>query len=302
MIATVTLNPAIDYHIVLDNLTEGQSISSKVNSYYAGGKGINVSRILKNLGVDTLALAFIGGFTGNFILSESKDILMPIAIKDKNRINTKLKTATSETEIHGVAPNILAEEFEALCQSIRNMSNLDTLVLSGSIPPSMAADTYKTLASLCPSSTKIVIDTRGQALKECLSLNKIFLMKPNKDEIAEFFGCEVRSTKKAILLAREFKNKYPVENLILSLGGEGACLLANDKVYFSEVIKGEIVSTVGSGDSVVAGFVANYSKTLEPVEAFKYAVACGNATAFSHGLATFERVEELYKRIVVTEI
>ncbi len=302
MIATVTLNPAIDYHVGFDKFLEGKSISSKTNSYFAGGKGINVSRVLKNLGCNTKALAFIGGFTGDFILSKSADIIVPIAIKDKNRINTKLKTSTSETEIHGLAPNITPDEFELLCKSVQDMKDLDTLVLSGSIPPSLKSDTYKVLASLCSLNTKIVIDTRGQALKECLSLDSIFLMKPNKDELGEFFGCDIDSKEEAILLAKEFKNKYRVENLILSLGGDGACLLIDNKVYFAQALSGEVVSSVGAGDSMVAGFVVNYSKTSAPIEAFKYSVACGAATAFSCGLCTFEKVKELQGKVSIVEI
>ncbi len=298
MIATVTLNPAIDYHISMDNFHEGKSLSATNSEFFAGGKGINVSRVLTNLGCESVALSFVGGFTRNFIVSQASDIIVPIPINDTNRINTKIKTSSSETEIHGVAPVITTDEFSSLCLQIQSIKDLDVLVLSGSIPPSLGADSYKVLASLCPSTTKIVIDTRGQALKECLSLESIFLIKPNKDEIGELFGCEIHSNEEALSYAQKLKSQYSIENIIVSLGAEGAYFLNGDDIYFAETLKGTLVSSVGSGDSVVAGFIAKY----QGVNAFKYSIACGGGTAFSKGLCTLQTAESLYPKVIVHKI
>lgn len=297
MTVTITLNPAIDYHIGLEKNIKGDSLSALENSFYAGGKGINVSRVLHNLDSPTLAVAMLGGFSGEFIISQTKDIIKPIFIADNNRINVKIKDKDSETEIHGVAPEISSQEFQNLCSQIRNIKDIDILVLSGSIPKSLGNSAYKAIAQLCSQKTKIVLDTRGEALKECLSLESIFLLKPNHHEIAELFSCTIDSSEQALVLAQKLKNTYPIEHLILSLGAKGAYFLYKDEIYFSSALEGKLISSVGAGDSVVAGFIAHYQQTQDSLEAFKYGIACGAGTAFSHGLCTISMATSLYSKV-----
>jgi len=298
MITTITLNPAVDYHLSLDLLTEGQSLSSNGSEYFAGGKGINVSRVLKNLKKPSNALAFLGGFTGDYIQSLTKDILVKIPIQDTTRINTKIKTLKTETEIHGVAPNISPEEFSLLKRKLQSL-DMDYLVLSGSLPPNLPTDTYLQLIQAVSSKTKIILDTRGQALKKAIVSPNIFLLKPNKAELSEFFDCSIDTNQDILVYAQKMYQDYDIQFLIISLGGEGAYFLYQDFIYFAKGLEGELISSVGAGDSMIAGFISQYIDTQDAVESFKYAIACGSGTAFSHDLCTIEKTNELYKKVVV---
>ncbi len=298
MITTVTLNPAVDYHLSLDILTEGQSLSSNGSEYFAGGKGINVSNVLKNLKKPSNALAFLGGFTGNYIQSLTKDILIKVPIQGTTRINTKIKTLKTETEIHGVAPNISPEELTLLKQKLQSLET-DYLVLSGSLPSSLPIDTYLQLIQTVSSETKIVLDTRGEALKKAIISPNIFLLKPNKAELSEFFDCAITTNQEALVYAQKMYKEYDIQFLIISLGSEGAYFLYQDFIYFSEGLKGNLISSVGAGDSMIAGFISHYIDTQDAIESFKYAIACGSGTAFSHDLCSLETANELYKKVVV---
>ena len=301
MITTITLNPAVDYHLSLDILTEGQSLSSNGSEYFAGGKGINVSNVLKNLKKPSNALAFLGGFTGDFIQSLTKDILIKIPIQDTTRINTKIKTLETETEIHGVAPNISSEEFIILKQKLESL-DMDYLVLSGSLPPSLPADTYLQLIQTVSSKTKIILDTRGQALQKAIISPNIFLLKPNKVELSEFFNCPIDTNKDILVYAQKMYKNYNIQFLIISMGSEGAYFLYQDFIYFAKGLEGALISSVGAGDSMIAGFISRYIDTQDAIESFKYAIACGSGTAFSHDLCTLEKANELYKKVIVESI
>ncbi len=298
MITTITLNPAVDYHLSLDILTEGQSLSSNGSEYFAGGKGINVSNVLKNLKKPSNALAFLGGFTGDYIQSLTKDIVIKIPIQDTTRINTKIKTLKTETEIHGVAPTISPEEFTLLKQKLQSLET-DCLVLSGSLPPSLPTDTYLQLIQTVPQKTKIVLDTRGDALKKAIISPNIFLLKPNKVELSEFFDCPINTNQEALVYAQKMYKEYDIQFLIISLGSEGAYFLYQDFIYFSKGLKGELISSVGAGDSMIAGFISHYIDTQDAIKSFKYAIACGSGTAFSHDLCSLETANELYKKVEV---
>lgn len=298
MITTITLNPAVDYHLSLDILTEGQSLSSSGSEYFAGGKGINVSNVLKNLKKPSNALAFLGGFTGDYIQSLTKDILIKVPIQDTTRINTKIKTLKTETEIHGVAPNISPEEFLLLKQKLQSLET-DYLVLSGSLPPSLPIDTYLRLIQTAPTKTKIILDTRGQALKKAIASPNIFLLKPNKAELSEFFDCPIATNQDILVYAQKMYKDYDIQFLIISLGSEGAYFLYQEFIYFAKGLKGDLISSVGAGDSMIAGFISHYIDTQDAIESFKYAVACGSGTAFSYDLCSLEKANELYKKVVV---
>ncbi|MDK2818626.1 MAG: 1-phosphofructokinase family hexose kinase [Spirochaetota bacterium] len=298
MITTITLNPAVDYHISIDVLTQGESLSSSCSEYFAGGKGINVSNVLKNLKKETNAVAFLGGFTGDYIKSLTKDILIPIPIQDTTRINTKLKTLKTETEIHGVAPNISLEEFAQLKQKLQSM-NMDYLVLSGSLPKNLPIDSYLQIINTVAPTTQIVLDTRGQALKEAINSPNLFLLKPNKAELSEFFNCKIDTNQDALVYAKKMYQEYDIKFLIISLGSEGAYFLYQDQVYFSKGLEGKLISSVGAGDSMIAGFISKYIDTQDAIESFKYSIACGSGTAFSHDLCTLETANELYNNVIV---
>ncbi|MGL4562146.1 MAG: 1-phosphofructokinase family hexose kinase [Brevinema sp.] len=302
MIVTVTLNPAIDFHITMEDFVLGKRLSAMENYFFAGGKGINVSRVLKNIGLETKALTFLGGFTGKFVEDETMSFVDPIYIQEKTRINTKIKTPSYETEISGVAPLISSHEFDQLLTKIEAYDCLDALVLSGSLPTSLSQNTYKLIAESVSPNTKIILDTRGEALKESLAMPNIFLIKPNKDEIGEFFNCEIKSNEEALKLATELKKAYQIQHLIVSLGSEGAYFLENKSAYFAEPLKGSLISSVGAGDSLVAGFVGSFIQSSDPLEAFAYGIACGAGTAFSHGLTNKETADRLFKDVKIVKI
>ena len=189
MIYTVTLNPAVDYYLELDKFVEGDLNTLKNGYTLPGGKGINVSKVLKNFGVPSTALGFIGGFTGTYIKKSVFNYEIDekfVEIDENTRINIKMKTNTSESEIAGIAPKISELEYEKFFSTIKSIKEDDILVLSGSVPSSLKSDIYKKIIKITPDSVKIVLDTRGEPLKIALS-NKVFLVKLNKEEIEEFF-------------------------------------------------------------------------------------------------------------------
>ncbi|SFB93626.1 1-phosphofructokinase [Brevinema andersonii] len=300
MVLTVTLNPAVDYHMKIDSFSEGKSLSAKGVSFQAGGKGINVSRVLNNLGIANTALAVLGGFTGDYIKSQIPE-LKAISIKERTRINTKLRTAISETEIHGVAPELTLQEIEQVKYEIAHLTKDDTLILSGSLPKGVSDAIYKELALLVPD-TRIIADTRGVALKEIITVKNLFLIKPNKDELSELFGCEICSNEEALKLAQNLKNDTNITYIIVSLGKDGAYLLTDTEVFYAPALEGELVSSVGAGDSLVAGFIARYLKSDDPKLSFAYGVACAAGTVFSHGLCTLETAERLVKNVKISQI
>lgn len=300
MILTVTLNPAVDYHMKIDSFSEGKSLSAQEVNFQAGGKGINVSRVLNNLGTANMALAVLGGFTGDYLKSQMPE-LKAIPIKDRTRINTKIKTAISETEIHGVAPELTRQEIEHVKDEIVHLTKNDTLILSGSLPRGVSNAIYKELALLVPD-TQIIADTRGLALKEIITVHNLFLIKPNKDELSELFGCDISSNEEALKLAKDLKNRTSIKYIIVSLGKDGAYLLTNNEVFYAPALEGELVSSVGAGDSLVAGFIAQYLKNNDPKLSFAYGVACAAGTVFSHGLCTLETAERLVKNVKISQI
>ncbi len=274
MVLTVTLNPAVDYHVGLEHLKQGESLSAYNSLFFAGGKGINVSLVLKNLQVETKALALLGGFTGEYIKSLTKDILISIPIKETTRINIKLKTLENETEIHGQSPCIDDAELNLLKQQLFDL-NPNYLVLSGSVPNSLPNNVYCQLMDQVANDTNIILDTRGKALKEAISYRSVFLVKPNKEELGEFYDCTIHSNEEALEYAKKFYETYNIKHLIVSLGKDGAYFLSDDKVYKAQALKGELISSVGAGDSMIAGFVAQFIKSNDPLEAFQHSMSCG---------------------------
>ena len=299
MIYTVTLNPSIDYVVHLDRLVDGITNRTSGEEYYFGGKGINVSHVLAELDLDSTALGFVAGFTGEAIeKGTARERIKTDFIHLKSgvsRINVKIKSET-ETEINGQGPHIDDEALEQLMLKTDAIADGDTLIISGSIPKTMPDDVYeRILERLKGRSIRIVVDATKKLLVNSLKYRP-FMIKPNRQEISEIFGVEVNDEETTLTYARELK-RMGATNVLVSLGGDGAMLLDEfGKVHRESALKGRVLNTVGSGDSMVAGFVAGYIRTNDYAYALRLGSACGNATAFLDGLATREKIAELMAR------
>lgn len=303
MIYTCTLNPSIDYIVELDSIQLGDLNRAKRTEQYPGGKGINVSRVLKRLGVENTALGFIGGFTGEFIREElSKELVNHDFVKANGttRINVKLKSG-DETEINGQGPTIEIEQINELLQKVEAMNEGDIFVLAGSLPSSVPADFYKTLAAAARArGVKIVADTSGPALQEIIE-EKLFLIKPNHHELGELFETTITSKEESIAYAKRLVESG-IQNVIVSMAGAGALLITNHKILYANAPKGTVKNSVGAGDSTIGGFLAAYTQGKALEECFRYGVASGSATAFSSDLCTKEEVEKLLPEITITQV
>ena len=299
MIYTVTLNPSIDYVVHLDRLVNGITNRTTGEEYYFGGKGINVSHVLAQLDLDNTALGFVAGFTGEAIEKGTKHPRITtdfIHLKEGvSRINVKIKSE-EETEINGQGPHIDDEALAAFMEKTDSIKDGDTLILSGSIPKTMPDDVYeRILERLSGRRIRIVVDATKKLLMNSLKY-KPFLIKPNRQEISEMFGVEVKDEETTLFYARKLQ-EMGAKNVLVSLGGDGAMLLDEyGRVHKEGVIKGKVLNTVGSGDSMVAGFVAGCIKRNDYAYALRLGSACGNATAFLDGLATREMIDELMRR------
>lgn len=305
MIYTVTLNPSIDYVVTLDNLTKGKVNRISKEHIYPGGKGINVSRILKNLDNDNISLGFVSGFTGDFIVNSLNNLNLKsnfIKVKEGfTRINVKIKSQ-EETEINGRGPEIKEEDLNEFYKIIDKLKDGDILILSGSIPACLDDNLYeKIMERVNSKDIKVVVDATKNLLLNVLKY-KPFLIKPNNHELSEMFGVELKSIEDIIFYTKKLK-KMGAQNVLISMGKDGALLVSeNEDVFISSVAKGEVVNSVGAGDSMVAGFVSGYLKTSNYKEALRLGSASGGATAFSSDLATREYIEKLVEEINIKKI
>lgn len=299
MIYTVTLNPSIDYIVRLDSLELGITNRTTSEEYYFGGKGINVSCVLAELDLDSTAFGFVAGFTGEAIekgIRNDKIITDFIKLEEGNsRINVKIK-AEHETEINGQGPHINDAELDRLLAKIERISDGDTLVIAGNVPNTMPDDVYeRILEKIKDKKVRIVVDATKKLLLNSLKY-KPFLIKPNRQELTEIFEVEINSEDDIEKYAKELQ-KMGAQNVLISLGQDGAMLIDEfGGKHKAGVLKEKVINTVGSGDSMVAGFVAGYEKEHSYSYALKLGSACGNATAFSYGLATKEKIEELIQK------
>ncbi len=296
MIYTVTFNPSLDYIVTVDNFTTGRVNRTTTEFMYPGGKGINVSIVLKNLGYDNIALGFEAGFTGEEIIRRISDmgIIHDFIHVDSglSRINVKIRS-DNESEINGQGPAIEADHINKLYQRFDKLKNGDILVLAGSIPTVMPDSMYMDIMKyLKGRNIKIVVDATKDLLVNVLEYGP-FLIKPNNHELGEIFGVELKTRDEVVEYAKRLQ-KMGAVNVLVSMAGEGAVLVAEDgSIFKTPAPKGVVKNSVGAGDSMVAGFIAGYLNSGNYVEAFKMGVCTGSASAFSDKLATKAEVEAL---------
>ena len=300
MIYTVTFNPAIDYVIKVDNLTLGQVNRTTREYIFCGGKGINVSHLLANLGVDSVGLGFIAGFTGDVIESGAKELgFKPDFIRVREgmtRINVKVKS-NEESEINGLGPVIHDDELEQMFKKLDELEDGDILVLAGSIPATLPSDVYeRIMGRLQGKDIRIVVDATKDLLLNVLKYHP-FLIKPNNHELGEIFGVELKTRDDVQPYAKKLQ-EMGARNVLVSMAGQGAVLLdENGEFHQLPAPKGTLVNAVGAGDSMVAGFVAGWMEKKNYEHAFHMGIAAGSASAFSENLATKEEIEAVYGQI-----
>ncbi|GAB3056093.1 1-phosphofructokinase [Virgibacillus ainsalahensis] len=300
MIYTVTLNPSIDYVVQADHVKLGEINHSRSGQQFPGGKGINVSRILKELGTHATALGFLGGFTGDFILKSLKNDAIPsdfIPIHADTRINIKIKSDT-ETEINARGPAIEKEEAEKLLTQMEKITSADTVILSGSKPPSLPEDYYMELIKrLIENKAEFIIDTTGKALQAALPY-KPLLVKPNLQELEQLFDVSIH-TKEQILQYGQKLQDAGAKHVIVSMAGEGAFLFTKNGIYQGTTPKGTVKNSVGAGDSMIAGFIGEYKQSSDAIQAFQTGIAAGSATAFSSDLAKEKDIQAIRDQVEI---
>lgn len=298
MIYTVTFNPALDYNITVDHFELGMTNRSHDETLVCGGKGINVSYILKQLGFDSKALGFVAGFTGQEFVRgiEKMGIISQMITLDQGltRINVKLK-GEKETEINGSGPDISAESLDKLFQQFDQLVSGDVLVLSGSIPTSVPDTIYQDImARLIDKDILFVVDATNDLLVNVLKY-KPFLIKPNHHELADIFQVQLKSDEDIIFYAKKLQEKG-ARNVLVSMAGNGSILVdEHGNVIKMSVPQGTVRNSVGAGDSMLAGFIGGYLNGYNYGKTLALATACGSATAFSETLANHDEIMKLFK-------
>ena len=305
MIYAMTLNPAIDYVVKTENFLVGELNRLYQEEMYFGGKGINVSRVLKEFGLDSVNLGYIAGFTGDAIKEgiEGRGLETDfVKLKNGNsRINVKVKSG-SETELNGKGPKIRRKDKEELFNKLSRLKKGDILVMSGSIPAGLSDTIYEEImASIKQKGVEFVVDASGNLLKNALKHNPL-LIKPNKFELEQLFGQKVDTASETIACAKKLIEKGAL-NVLVSMGKDGAVFVNREnEAYKITAPKGEAINTVGAGDSTVAGFLAGYINGESVENILKIAIASGSATAFSEDLATKEEIDELFEKVKVEKV
>ena len=300
MIYTVTFNPSLDYIVSMDGFALGKTNRTTKEQMLAGGKGINVSTVLRNLGIENIALGFIAGFTGQELKRMAKAQGLSTDFielsEGATRINVKLKDHDG-TEINGMGPKISAEAVEQLMSQLARLQSGDSLVLAGSIPSSMSSEIYRDIMrELQSKGIQFVVDATKDLLLNVLEFQP-FLIKPNNYELGEIFGVELLTRESVVPYAKKLQERG-ARNVLVSMAGEGAVLVAETgEVFMSAAPKGVLINAVGAGDSMVAGFLAGWEESHDYEQAFRMGLAAGSASAFSELLATKEEIEELYKKL-----
>ncbi len=299
MIYTVTFNPSLDYIVSVEDFKVGMTNRTNTELMFPGGKGINVSMVLQNLGLESMALGFMAGFTGREIerllaVKNVKSDFIEVA-SGISRINVKLRS-NEESEINGMGPAIGKDEIDKLYKQLSKLTEGDILVLAGSIPSVMPESMYSDIMDyLKEKNLKIVVDATRDLLVNVLKYHP-FLIKPNNHELGEIFGVTLSKKEEVIPYAKKIQ-EMGARNVLISMAGEGAVLVTETgEIYESNPPKGKVKNSVGAGDSMVAGFLAGYLHSGNYEEAFYMGVCTGSASAFSDNLATKEEVRELLKQ------
>lgn len=296
MVYTVTFNPSIDYIVSVPNYQSGIVNRTAKEELYPGGKGINVSIVLRNLGINNKALGFVAGFTGQEIEKQLQKLGCKTDFITLNqgmsRINVKIK-AEQESEINGQGPFIEVKDLEKLYAMLYTLQDGDCLVLAGSIPNTLPENIYEEVLSIVrDKKLYIIVDATGDLLKNILKY-KPFLVKPNQHELGDLFGTTIRSMDESVIYAKQLQ-ALGARNVLVSMGAEGAVLITEGgDVHALKAPKGTVINSVGAGDSMLAGFLAGYIKTNDFMDAFKLAVAAGSASAFSHWLPSKDEIISL---------
>lgn len=297
MIYTVTFNPSLDYIVSVKDFELGKTNRTTYEQILAGGKGINVSTVLKNLGIETVALGFIAGFTGREIerMAEESGLKCDFITLDNgfSRINIKMKDFDG-TEINGKGPIISEEAVERLMNQLKILNAGDMLVLAGSIPESMSDSIYCDIMSeFSGKGIEFVVDATKDLLLNVLEYHP-FLIKPNNHELGEIFGVELNTRESVVPYAKRLQ-EMGAKNILVSMAGQGAVLLDEKRqVFMLSAPEGKLVNAVGAGDSMVAGFIAGWMESRDSYHAFKMGISAGSASAFSELLATKEEVYKVY--------
>ena len=301
MIYTVTFNPCLDYIVGVEDFQLGMTNRTCSEQMFAGGKGINVSIVLKNLGIESTALGFIAGFTGEEIRRKVEKMgITSEFIQLENgfsRINIKLKSIDG-TEINGTGPSIGSEELERLLKKLDTLKKGDVLILAGSIPASLPDSIYSDIMErLEEKEVMIVVDATKDLLVNVLKYHP-FLIKPNNHELGEMFDVVLKTNDEIVEYAKKLQEKG-ARNVLVSMAGDGAILITEEgEVHVTPCPKGEVKNSVGAGDSMVAGFITGYLRSNGDYnEALKMGTAAGSATAFSEDVATGEKIMKLYKTL-----
>ncbi len=298
MIYTMTLNPAIDFLTQVPELQVGTLNRATDEQYFAGGKGINVSRVIKRLGVENIALGFIGGFTGEFIkeqLAQEKIATNFTRVTGTSRINVKVH-GQSETAINTSGPAVTAAELEQLLNQLDQLKTKDIVVISGSTPKNVPKSyLLEMVQRIHATGAQFILDVEGLVLLDALPYQPL-LLKPNQDELAELFGEHALTAAQIDEYGHQLVAKG-AQHVIVSLGGAGAILYTSQGKYRADPVIGTVKNTVGAGDSVVAGFVATWQQSHDALTSFKYGVAAGTATAFHDDLATQAQISDLLSKI-----
>lgn len=300
MIYTLTLNPALDYVMQVKNLRFDDINRSYFEDIHFGGKGINVSVILKRLGVSNKAMGFIAGFTGEQLekLLNDEGVVCEFSklSRGNTRINVKIKSDT-ELDINARGPEIDETEIDGLVDKMQKIKSGDYLVLAGSIPENLPSDIYERILSrLDNKGINFVADTTGDMLFNVLK-HKPFLIKPNHHELGDLFGVKIQSDEDVVKYAKKLQESG-AKNVLVSKGSKGATLLDENGVVTNVgIVEGKVVNTVGSGDSMVAGFLAGFIDTGDYKHALRLGAACGNATAFCESLAQPCDIQSAYQKL-----
>lgn len=306
MIYTCTINPSLDYYMEYDNPLEiGQTNRSQLEFYEAGGKGINVSIVLNNMMVPSRAFGFIGGFTRHFYIEllQKYEYIQPsfTYIDGHTRINVKIRANEEETDLNAAGPYITPQNMETLRKKVERLDENDTFVFSGNCPVYILDDICDMINELLACNVRVILDTNAMINRRCIA-NKPFLIRTNVEDIQIMADRQLNNEAQIIEAMEDIVNQG-AQNIIVQLGDEGALFVNKDGAYKCDAPqKDKIVNTVGSADSLVAGFVVNYNQSRDAVDSFRFANCCKVATSFSKGLGTREKINELYEAMEIKKL